>query len=273
MKKIAFVVFLISLNFLVFGQTQNRPLGANYAALGNVGVVGSDVWSVFHNQAGLAWLTDLNIGVHFENKFGLKELNHSALAVNLPVKFGTFGFHFSNFGYSKFNEKKMGLAYAKKLFEKVAAGIQLDYFTTSIYDQYGSGGLFTAEMGLQMELVPNLILGAHVFNPMRSKYDTYDQELLSPSLKLGISYLFSEQVFVGIEVENNFVQGTIFKTGIEYQVIENLKLRAGMNTQPAGYHFGMGYVFKQISADLAFSHHQVLGYSTNVSLQYRIFKK
>ena len=54
-------------------------------------------------------------------KYGIKELSHGALALALPTNAGTFGLSYSYFGYSKYNESKIGLAYAKKLFEKISA--------------------------------------------------------------------------------------------------------------------------------------------------------
>ena len=273
-KKLTFIIsFVILLSSNIYSQNQNRPVGANYSALGNTGVIKSDVWSVFHNQAGLANLENFNLGLHFENKYGIKELSHSAIALALPTNRGTFGLSLSYFGYSKYNESKIGLAYAKKLFEKVSAGIQLDYFNTSIYGNYGNGGVLTAEIGLIFEPVENLLIGAHAFNPVRTSYNTYDDEALSTALKLGMAYSFSENVLLSIEVESDFENATNFKSGIEYQVIKQLYLRAGINTNPASYHFGLGYQFYQIIADLAFSHHQVLGYSTNISLRYSLKSK
>jgi len=266
-----FSFFLLFLPIFVDAQTQNRPLGANYMAMGNVGVTKSDLWSVFHNQAGLSEIKNLSVGVNFENKYGIKELNYSALALALPTKSGTFGLSYSYFGYPKYHENKLGLAYGKKLWEKVSAGIQLDYFNTKIYEQYGSGGLFTAEIGLQFEPVENFFIGAHAFNPLRISYNTYDEEALASALKLGLAYLFSEKVLFAIEVESNFQQGTNFKSGIEFQPVDKFFLRAGINTNTSTYHFGVGYQFQTLVADLAFTHHQVLGYSTNISFRY-IFK-
>ena len=264
------IVFLFILTINLYSQNQNRAVGANYLAMANAGVVKSDVWSVYHNQAGLANLETFNIGIHLDNKYGIKELSHGALALAMPTNAGTFGLSYSYFGYSKYNESKIGLAYAKKLFEKVSAGIQLDYFSTSIYGDYGTGGALTAEIGLLFEPIENLIIGAHAFNPVRTSYNTFDEEALSTALKLGIGYYFSESVLFTIEVESDFENATNFKSGVEYMPVENLFLRAGINTNPVSYHFGVGYQFYQIITDLAFSHHEVLGYSTNISLRYFI---
>jgi len=268
MKKIYTLIVLLFFSFQIFSQSQNRPVGANFSAIGNAGVSLSDVWSVYHNQAGLAQLKTFGIGINFENKYGIKELSHSALALALPTKTGTFGLSYSFFGYSKYNESKIGLAYAKQLFEKFSAGIQLDYFTTNIYGDYGRGGLLTAEIGIIYQPITDLKIGAHAFNPVRSSYNTFDDENLSTSIKLGASYNFSELVLFSFEVESDLENTTNFKSGIQYQAVENLYLRIGINTKPVTYHFGFGYHFQKVFADIAFSHHEILGYSTNISLQY-----
>lgn len=271
--------FIISLLFFFFAsidlysQNQNRPVGASSAAMANSGVVESNIWSVYHNQAGLANLESFSFGLHFDNKYGVKELSHSAIAVAAPTDKGTFGLSLSYFGYSKYNEKKIALAYAKKLFDKVSAGIQLDYFNTSIYGDYGTGGVFTAEIGLLFEPVKNLLIGVHAFNPVRTTYNTFDEEALSTTLKLGVGYYFSEKVLFTVELESDLENTTNFKTAIEYMPMEKLFFRAGINTKPVSYHFGVGYQFYQIITDLAFSHHEILGYSTNISIRYHIISK
>lgn len=268
MKKTLLLLFLFVLQINLLAQNQNRPLGANSAGFGNAGVSYSDVWSVFHNQAGLAELESLNVGLYFHNKYGIKELSHSAFAVALPTKSGTFGLSYSFFGYSNYNESKIGLAFGKKLFENLSAGIQLDYFSTSIAGNYGRGGAVTAETGLIYSPVENLKIGAHAFNPVRSSYGTYDDEALASGLKIGASYLFSDKLLYLLEFESDFENTSNFKTGFEYSLSEDLFLRLGVNTNPSAYSFGAGYKLSAFIFDIAFSHHNVLGYSTMISLRF-----
>lgn len=93
--------------------------------MGNASVAISDLWSAFNNQAGLAWLETSHAGVYYENRFLMKELGYKEL-VAYPLKSGTIGLSFNHFGYSAYNESKIGLAFAKAFGKYLAFGLQLD---------------------------------------------------------------------------------------------------------------------------------------------------
>ena len=91
----------------------NYPIGSRPAAMANAYVMESDVWSVYHNQAGLGFYPHFAIGFHHENKFVTKEIALHALAITVPTKPGTFGLSYRYFGYSIDNESKIGLGFGQ----------------------------------------------------------------------------------------------------------------------------------------------------------------
>ena len=79
--------------FLVFGFFNQGiaiaggeflPVGARSAGLAHASVTLGDVWSVFHNPAGIASLSKLSAGVYYENRFGVPEMGLRAGAFALP---------------------------------------------------------------------------------------------------------------------------------------------------------------------------------------------
>ena len=63
------IFFLVLFNFhSIFAGNENYPVGARSAAMGNATVMMSDLWSIHHNQAGLASIENISVGFHFENK-------------------------------------------------------------------------------------------------------------------------------------------------------------------------------------------------------------
>src|SRR4051812_44198172 len=185
----------------------NYLSGARSAALANASTALTDVWACFHNQAALSNLKNITGGFSFDNRFGISNLNTEGFAVAIPTKKGAFGLSGTVFGYNVYNEKKVGLAYAKSFGEKISAGIQLDYLNTFIADEYyGSKSTYAVEGGLLAEPIKNLKIGAHIFNPTRAKLAEYDDERVPTIVRLGASYKFSEKTTWSIEEEKDIDQ-------------------------------------------------------------------
>lgn len=267
--KATFISIFITLFFCLSVYSQNYPVGACAAGMANSSVVVPGIWSTYHNQAGLDDLDQITFGAYFENWFGVKELGLKAAALAVPTKTGTFGLDFSYFGYSSFNEMKMGLAYSKKFADIISVGIQLDYFNLHQEAIYGNVGVAVAELGILAEPFDKFLVGAHVFNPWRAQIAEYQDERMPTVLKFGMGYQFTEKVLLTVETEKDLdIAKPIFKTGVEYNFVSNLYLRAGISTNPLTTSFGVGYKFKGIALDIAFKHHQILGYNAGVSMYY-----
>ncbi|PCH98760.1 MAG: hypothetical protein COB85_01035, partial [Bacteroidetes bacterium] len=225
----------------VSAGVDNFAIGARSAAMANSSVMLSGAWAAHHNQAGLTKVEYVTGGIYYENRFGIKELGLSAGLVVLPVNFwdgGVFGLSFSYFGYSMYNDMKIGLAYAKKLGDRYSVGIQFDYLRTSIGEDYGNKGTVAVEVGLQAELIDDLNIGVHIFNPTRAKaaeykvQDVVTTERIPTILRFGLSYTFSEKVILTAEVEKDVYTKPSIKAGIEYQAIKQLYLRGGVSSYP-----------------------------------------
>lgn len=268
MKKIVLILyFLFHISYFV-NAADNFPTGARSAGLADASVSLSDVWSSFHNQAGLAQIKKATAGIYYENRFLISELSLKSAAVAIPVKNGTFGLSYSSFGFSLYNESKAGLAYAQRFGEKVSGGVQLDYLNTRISEGYGSKTSFAAEAGIQAKITNQITIGAHIFNPTRAKLADYNNERILTIMRLGLDYKFSEKVFVSIETQKDVYQKAVFKSGVEYHPVEALYLRVGVSTNPALNCFGIGLKLKNFKMDVATSIHSVLGISPKVSMMY-----
>lgn len=258
------IVFMTDL----FGAGDNVPEGARSAAMGGASVALADFWSMQNNQAGLAWQEHLTAGAYYENRFLVKELSLKSAGVALPVRYGVFGLKVSHFGYEQFNESKFGLAYARKLSERFAVGVQLDYLHTSIGGDYGSHGALTFEVGLLARIDDHLSLGAHVYNPISAQIADYADERIAAVFRLGAAYAFDENLTLTAEAEKQADFDVNIKMGIEYRLIPQLCVRGGIATDPALYSFGFGVLLGNLQIDISSSIHQVLGYSPQVGLIY-----
>ena len=272
MKKV-----LVAFCFLPFAcliakaGNENVPAGARSAGVSGTSVCYSDLWSAFHNQAGLAEVKKFSGGVYFENRFSIAELGVKGFAFALPAgESGTFALSGTFFGYELYSEKKIGIGFGKKIGEKLKAGVQLDYLSTYIAENYGTRSALTGEAGILAEPVKNLLLGFHIYNPTQTKIADYADERIPVIMRLGAAYKFSDKVTVSIENEKQVDAEGIFKTGIDYHIAEPLYLRGGIATNPSLNSFGFGLKFGQFMFDAAASFHEVLGFTPHISLRYEV---
>ncbi len=271
LKKTTLIVCLFVLtipDFLIAGG-DNRPAGSRSAALGNASVAISDVWSVFNNQAGLANLETANAGVYYENRFLLKELGYKAAAIAYPLKSGTIGLSFNHFGYSAYNESKIGLAYARGFGKYLSFGLQLDYNMTRLAENYGNRNFVTFEAGMLANITPKLVLGAHVYNPINAKLAQYNDERAPVIFRVGAVYTLSDKFTLVAETEKNIYTDASVNAGIEFKASNQIFLRGGISTGQESFSFGAGFHFGNFMVDISSSYHSILGYSPQASVSFK----
>ncbi len=251
-------------SFLAFSIHDKRNEEGKAAAMANASVTLTDIWSIYHNQAGLGYLEDISVGVFHQSGY-IKEQNTQGLSFALPTKTGTIGASYSYFGYSQYNEMQAGLAYGKSFSKYFAVGLQLNYLNTHISGDYGNANTVNFEIGILSQPINNLFIGAHVYNPSRSKIE---EEKIPTIFNLGISYLFSDKVMLAIGTEKDLDHDAIFKAGIDYMLVEYVSLQAGVSTNPSKYSFGIGFHYININAYIGFSSHQTLGFTPSFSISY-----
>ena len=270
MKKI-FLVFVLS--FLMINVfADNYPTGASSLGVGNSTVAVSGLWSTFHNQGALGFFEGMQVGMYYENRFNIPEFGVKSLAFAMGTKSGTFALDMTSFGFNKFSDNKIGFAYSMKLADYLAVGIQLDYFNIQQDSYYGNISAFSGEIGILANPFDNFYVGAHIFNPWRTKLADDQDERLPTIFRMGISYDFSEKVKLSSEIEKDLDFPVMFKTGLQYEPIEDFILRTGVSFSEKNTFlaFGVGYSFKNVTLDLAFENHPVLGFKSGVSIMYRI---
>ncbi len=261
-------IFFATLPLFAQNGTPNVA-GARGLAMGDASVTFRDINSAFSNQAGLAFLDGMSFTAFGEQRFLLAELGSYSAALAYPTNSGTFGLALNYFGYENFNEQKIGLAYARKLFEGVAIGAQVDYLGTRI-PEYGSTGKVTFELGVQADLLENFIVGAHIFSPIRTQLTDDEIDVIPTQLNVGIAYLPTEKVTLIAELEKDFDYTASFKGGIEYQLVDELSLRVGVGTNPTQNGFGIGIHLGNLDIDIAAAYHQMLGFTPGASVSYNL---
>lgn len=246
----------------VFMANNARSIG-----LGGSGVAFSGLASLGNNPAGLADLEGWGAGVQAEQRFRLSELQLLSAAGAISAGSGSFGLQLNYFGFEAYNEQKIGLTYARKLFDQLYLGAQLGVFNTRI-PEYGSRALITFDLGLLAPLSRELTFGFHLLNPIRQ--EIIEGEYLATVLRFGLQYQPAEKIHLLAEVEKDIQQPVRVHAGLEYQIIDPFFLRLGVATEPVAMSFGFGYALSGgLSIDVAASYHQVLGFTPAFGVVYR----
>lgn len=241
--------------------------GAGEAGMGYVCVMKNTFWSSFHNQASLAGNKSYSLGFNYENRFGIEELGTRVAGLTIPAGKASLGVVYSYFGYPDFKREMVGLASGISLSEKLAAGVQVDYYSERASEEYDNNQSVTFETGLIITPSENIRIGIHLFNPVpQSLSKTY----LPSALRIGVGTDLSTALFAGVEAEMSTGSNLIIRTGFEYEAAKKLWMRGGFSTENNSFSFGMGYLMKIVLIDLGFSTHEKLGVTSSASLIFKI---
>ena len=263
------IAFLVGFHQAV-AQEMMQSQGGRAAALGGAFAALQDDYAPLNNHAALAFDSTYGIAVSATRRFWLSELTENSLALSIPVGNGAFGVATSYNGFSDYNRMLIGAGYGLKLTEKIGLGVQLDYLSQTI-SEYGTENAFTFEAGIQAQLLSTLWMGAHVFNPVKTKSGFYDNQYYTNELTWGLVYQPSPSVLIAADVVNRNYNQFGFKVGVEYLPVQAVALRAGVNNSDIT--FGLGLRWKQLQLDIASGYHRYLGISPTGSVVYAFSKK
>lgn len=262
------VLFLLS-GFDNSAQELNYA-GSRYQGMAGASVGLSDCWSVFGNQAGLAKINRPVLAGSFQNRFLVPELSTRVGLFVLPVQSSVFAVSLYQFGKTPFRQEKFGIAFARQLFPKLTFGFQFNYYRLFLPEENRSAGSPGLELGLRYLAGSRFALGIHVLNPYQTGIKLLSGSFRYPQkINIGAFCRLSDSFGIASELEHDFSQHFIVKTGMEYVILEKLFLRTGFSGKPYQFSAGIGFQVKKLTLDLAISYHQYLGNSPSVSFQYQ----
>lgn len=227
-----------------------------------------------NNPAGMASLEKICLGLYYENRWMLPETAYKCGAFALPTQYGCLGLSFNQFGSSKYNENKIGLAYAKDFGRYLQIGLQLDYMLLKIGNDYGAFNAGTFELGIQSQVTDKLTLGTYIFNPINFSFQqTLNHEKLPIVFRFGMAYQFTKDFIGQCEIEKNTErEGVSLRGGLEYEALKRFYIRAGVQTNPGLLTFGLGYSISFAKIDVAAQLHEILGPTVQIGLIFSIGK-
>ncbi len=266
--KISVSLYLIFLSLTArCDDPYRQSAGAAEAGMGYTCIIKRSFWSSFHNQAALAHNKSFSAGFNYENRFGLGELGTSTAGLITPAGKTNIGAIYSHFGYTDFKREMAGLACGLQLSEKLAAGVQADYFSERTPGEYNNNQFITCEVGLLLSPSENISIGIHLFNPVPN---SIRKSAIPSRLRVGAGTNLGASLFAGAEAEMSAGSNLIFRTGLDYEAARKLWIRGGFCTENNSFSFGLGYLTKIVMLDLGFRTHDKLGVTSSASLIFKI---
>lgn len=266
MKKI-FLLVLLSSSLLVKAQGW-MPQGARSAGLGGSSVTLVDAFAFHHNPGALGFLEEGAVGVSYETRFLLRELQSQSIAVAQPLKTGVLSFGGQFYGYETFRTNRIGVGYSMKLSDNLAVGVQLNYLSLRLDPFYGIKHSVTGEVGMLATLGEELTFGFSVVNLGRTRLSEFQDDRFSTIMRLGASYKLMEELLFVVELEQEVTYDTRLRAGLEYNPTKRFYFRCGVEGAPMDFSFGTGFKFGNLKLDLATYYSQILGWTPNASLIY-----
>lgn len=271
-RPICLLLLIIVTGISAKGQHLRRPVAIPYTGLGAYSINHADVFSFTANQASLAQLKNAAVAVYGERRFLLSELNNYTTAVGLPTRSGNFGVKAGYSGFSDYNETQLGLAYGRKLGNKVDIGAQFNYNGIRIAG-YGNATAVSFEIGTVLHLTEKLHAGIHVNNPVGGKFGKDQQEKLSSVYTAGIGYEASDKLFISTEIIKEEDQAVNVNAGMQYKFLPQLLARIGMSTAVSTGWMGIGLSWKSFRIDVTAAYHPQLGITPGLLLLFNFKPK
>jgi hypothetical protein len=260
-----FIVFYIS---RCRASGEPFPIGARSWGIGNATAALADKQAVFSNPAGLGFLTDNFISTSYHNRYTVAGLNTFSLGGNYNTKVVNIGLTVERFGDKLYHEEKLGLALAKST-NRISFGIKVSYLQAAV-EGFAVKQTVLTEFGVMAKLNSTLQLGFCAYNLTAARL--FVSQRVPTVLRLGLSYQPTRQLMLVGEAEKDIALPTLFKAGLEYQIIKKFYLRTGITTKLSNAHFGIGFQAKQFIFDYAASSHSILGFSHHLTLAYQLGK-
>lgn len=218
------------------------------------------------NIATMSFLESVHVGTAFHHHYLLSELNHFGIGAIVPTRLGAFGFEIDRMGSTLYNEHEFSIAYAQTIGEKTALGAKVNYLRLQ-QEAYGSANAISVELGLTTQLTPEFHLGAHIYNPTRTKLNGENNTQTDGGLRLGILYQLPK-VNLLLETEASSISRLAIKTGAEWMIHPHIYARLGGSYPTSEVTGGLGLKLSKLSSDVYVQYHFLLGMSTGIALNY-----
>jgi len=247
-----------------FELTEQGPRATGMGGAGTA--LAGDGWAVCRNPA-LAVDLLPTAAVAWSQQFGLPELTRESFMAGLELRTQPLAIAASTLGSEVYRENEVALIVARKLGERVTAGVEARADNLAI-EGYSSATVFALTAGLSVRPTARVSFGVVWRNLNEPKLPGY-RDRISESLTIGVAARVVEQGMLAADVVQEKHFAAEYRIGAEARVMSRLFLRVGVRAEPvrpsAGFQIDLGRCSFLYAGDL----HPDLGASHEFGLSFR----
>ncbi len=245
-----------------FSQEANF-YGARNESLARATVALNNSWALFYNPAGLVF-NHTEVLAGYQSKYTSLGINDGAFGFTFPINNTALGIGVSYFGDQLLSKSKVVAAVGHKI-GKTSLGIKTTYDQLRV-DELGSKGFFYIDIGGQISISEEVILGMAINNLNQAKFDTLTLSSPNTLVQVGVNYHPHDKLTLLIQVEKDVSNPAVLRFGLEYLVSKNVAIRTGLTPSPTSAFAGIGFNMLKMKLDVVGSFQQSLGWSGGVSI-------
>jgi hypothetical protein len=255
-----FILLIIQSLYLSASATGKlTSTDARSFALGNLHALSRE----FINPASLSFQTAKQLSFSVLNQFEMKELNTVYLQGKYPNRYLDAGFTFSHYGYADYRIIQTQAGLSKKILPGLSLGVNLLYYRESSIWEENARNRLSSDIGICYRLNSSIELAFLAENILH----TFPNSCWN--LSGGMGYEALKNCFLLVEASYGAINPFNLSLGVEYELVKELKVRAGTQIILKIPSFGVGYQWNKWVIDAGFSLHPVLGASSIIGVNYR----
>lgn len=266
MERLLPIILLLATAFgAADARAQAADEGGRYSGMAGAGVALLGERRGALNPATLGGLETPALALHGSQAFGISELRHGSAAVAWPIARVTPALTLRTFGFDAFRTTTISVAAAARLTDiggSLYGGLAIERHHVAIKG-YGSRSVTALSGGWILSLLPGLHVGGSAHNILAARWAAEDE--LPQVLRVGASYRNSGAVVV-LDIAKDVRFPISGAAGVEYEIIDVLRLRMGAATEPTRVALGAGFILRYAEVDIAAERHHVLGWTPALSL-------
>ncbi len=249
-----------------FAQPAAEVFGGRATAMGQVNATLRDVWSVFHNPAGLNGAENPTVALAYTNRYNVAAFRSIAAVGTWKLKNWQAGVGISRFGDRLFSEQRLVANMATHL-SGVDLGVRVGYLQIATQGLETRGMPFL-DLGVITQLTPELRMGASLHHINQPQVATFEDERLPALIRAGLCYQPVERFRFYLETQKETSMPMMAQAGAEYEWHTGFFARTGFSSEPAQGYFGIGGRWKMLQFDYALHTHPRLGFTHQLSIAY-----
>lgn len=247
-------------------QAQVQDAATPFSGMADIDCASFSPWCAFSNPAGISQTDRISVGISYRHIWGLSELSTKSVFALLPMKWGIPAVTYSHFGYEKYNEQLVGLAYARRLSRYIALGIKIDYLYSFVDKQPQGRQAFFFETGILITLPGCFLWGVYVYNPANIAGMTAPEQFyVAECYSTAVSWQPDDMFLLAVQTDRRDGNWN-FSLGAAYTYERLLTFRCGLQNKYDKIYAGIGCVFDFMELTMDYNTRPRLGNTFSVSL-------